>query len=415
MIVTNVPPCYIAYTSSIAQEALMAKKYLLTTFILLILLLSTSTYADDIPNGDSTETIDMVYFYVNMCENCTEAKEQIDAFMDTIDASNLLINTRFITYNLTYYDGPEYELYLNYLNTYDLTTDDVSPPILFLGDQYFLGDTEIEAGLAESLDAIVDGYRPNTPILDANKDSSKALTDTFDSFNALKMLGIGLVNGLNPCSFSMLLLLLSIIMMKDVPFVKLTFSFLFGKWVAFLVLGTILYQTLASITGTSYLFVTKLIVGLLVIGLASLNLYDFYVSRQEAYGKIKNQLPSRLRKANHHIIQFFTGSNKKSLLFGSLFLLGMIIAAGEFLCTGQIYMVTINYMIQSQSALSGLAVLYLSLYALGFILPPAIVVIVIAATDELFGVSEFIRERMPIIKLITAITLIVLGLITILL
>lgn len=390
------------------------KLFLLLTLIITLLFSQTIITGDTYITGDDgDETIDMVYFYVNLCENCTEAKEQINLFVNAIESSDIQVATRFITYNLTYYDGPEYDLYLSYLDHYDLRLDDVDTPLLFIGEDYFIGDQEITDGLQAVLQLIKSGDRPKTPILDAKKDSSNALTDTFESFSGLKLFGLGLINGLNPCSFSMLLLLLSIIMMKDAPFVKLTLSFLSGKFVAFILLGTALYQTLSSLNNTGYLFVVKLIVGLLIILLASLNLYDFYVSRKEAYGKIKNQLPSRLRKVNHKLIGFFTGSDKKLILFGSLFLLGVVIAVGEFLCTGQIYMVTINYMIQNNPSLSTTAILYLGLYALGFITPPAIVVIVIGKTDELFGVSEFIRERMPVIKLITAVTLLVLGMVTI--
>lgn len=384
--------------------------------ILLLSLLSSPVHGEEIKvNADKPITIDMVYFYVNICESCTDAKEQINAFIHEIDDANLNIGTRFITYNLSYYNGPEYDTYQAYLDHYQLPLLTTTTPILFVGDTYFQGEAAINEGLTQLLLSLQEGARPETPILDTSKTPSNQLETTFEGFNLLKMFGIGLINGLNPCSFSMLLLLISVIMIKGVPIIRLGLTFLMGKFLAFILLGTILYQTLGRLNDTGYLFYTKVIVGLFVIFLALLNLYDFYMSQQEAYGKIKNQLPSRLRQVNHRLIHRLTSSEKRHWLFVSMFLLGVILAGSEFLCTGQIYMITINYMIQTASALSLTAIGYLIVYSLGFILPPAIALVIVAKTDELFSVSEFIREKMPLIKLVTAITLLILGLLTILL
>ena len=210
----------------------------------------------------------------------------------------------------------------------------------------------------------------------------------------------------------MLLLLLSIIMMNDVPVIKLSLTFLSGKFITFLLLGSLLYNALNLIAGTTYLFYSKVLISLFIILLASFNLYDFFMSRKEEYGKIKNQLTKGIRNFNRNMIESLADYDKKTWLFISLFILGIIIAVGEFLCTGQVYMITINYMISSNPEFSFIAFLYLALYSFGFILPPAVAVIVIGKTDELFGVSEFIRERMPLIKLLTGFIMIVLAIIT---
>lgn len=384
--------------------------------ILIVCLIQTPIHGDEINvNSDMTTTIDMVYFYVNICESCTEAKEQINLFIHEIKDADLNMGTRFIAYNLSYYKGHEYETYQTYLDHYNLPLVSTNTPILFVGDTYLEGESAIIEGLPILLEDIQKGYLPQTPILDTRKSPSNHLEDTFEGFNLVKMFGIGLINGLNPCSFSMLLLLISIIMMKDVPVIRLGFTFLLGKFIAFILLGTVLYQTLGLLNDTGYLFYTKVVVGLFVIILAFLNLYDFTMSRQEAYGKIKNQLPGKVRQFNHKLIQHLTASGQRHWLFLSMFLLGIFLAASEFLCTGQVYMITINYMIQTSSALTLTAITYLVIYSFGFILPPGVVLIIIAKTDELFSVSEFIREKMPLIKLMTAITLLILGLLTILL
>lgn len=366
-----------------------------------------------ISGSDNNEDIDMVYFYMNLCEYCVEAKELIDSFIDDIEAEQLDVTINFHTYNISYYDGLEYETFKSYMDYHDLEEVTISTPIIFIGETYFEGEEDIRVGLNELLHKIKTGERPDTPMLDPTKDSSSNLIDTFNNLNFLKIFGIGIINGLNPCSFSMLLLLLSLLLVKDVPIRKLGFSFILGKFVTFILLGTVLYQLLSYLQNSSFMFFSKLIIGTFVILLATLNIHDYYVSKHEDYGKIKNQLPKGLRRLNHIIIESLVAKSHTRWLFISLFVLGAIVAVGEFLCTGQIYMVTITYMIKTGSTMSLQAFIYLVIYSFGFIIPPTIVILITSKTNELFNVSEFIREKMPLIKLITAFILIILGIVTI--
>lgn len=368
-------------------------------------------------NSDTgtSETVDFIYFYVNLCESCTEAKEQINLFIEEIQEADLDLQINFTAYNISYYDGFEYDLFLSYLDHNGLEITGAPTPMLFVGDTYYSGEDGITEDLPLLLEQLEKGYLPETPLFDPSLNTADSLTDLFEGFNALKIFGVGLINGLNPCSLSMLLLLISLVMVKDTSTAKMGFTFLLGKFISFLFLGTILYQTLDLLNSTNYLFYSKLIIGLFVMLLAGLNLYDYFASRKENYGRIKNQLPKGLRMINHRIVKKLTSPDQKQWLFISLFILGIIIAVSEFLCTGQVYMITINYMISHTSGLSLLALAYLTIYSFAFIIPPAIVIIIIDRSNELFNISEYIREKMPLIKLLTALILIILGLVTILL
>ncbi|QUI22289.1 hypothetical protein HZI73_08255 [Vallitalea pronyensis] len=384
------------------------------TLVIIFLLSSTTVMGkdrivsmEDVPG----ESIDFVYFYVNLCENCTEAKEQINRFMNQIEAADLQITINFMRHNISYYEGSAYDTYLAYLEHYGLKPEETSTPILFVGDTYYKGEKDIQSGLDVLLSEIRSGLRPTTPILTSIRTKNEQMKDTFDGFNLLKMFVIGIVNGLNPCSLSMLLLLLSLLLVKNISLVKCGLTFISGKFIAFILLGTLLFQNLSKLN-QSYLFYTKLAISSFIILLAVFNIYDFYMSKWERYGKIKNQLPSGLRRLNHIIIEKLSSPTRQWLLYISLFALGIILAISEFLCTGQIYLITINYMIKTTSELSLLAVSYLVIYALGFIIPPTLVILIIVKTNELFNITEFIRKKMPYIKLITAITLIILGVLT---
>jgi cytochrome c biogenesis protein CcdA len=91
------------------------------------------------------------------------------------------------------------------------------------------------------------------------------------------------------------------------------------------------------------------------------------------------------------------------------FLLGIVISVGEFLCAGQIYLATIAYMIQNQRALTLQAFLYLLIYDIGFVLPMLIITVMIERGRELFDISEVLRKKLPLIKLIFAIAFVLLA------
>lgn len=53
---------------------------------------------------------------------------------------------------------------------------------------------------------------------------------------------------------------------------------------------------------------------------------------------MKLQLPKALRKKNEGLLKWAAGHRTARLSGLLLFFIGMIVATGEFLCTGQIYL-----------------------------------------------------------------------------
>ena len=94
--------------------------------------------------------------------------------------------------------------------------------------------------------------------------------------------------------------------------------------------------------------------------------------------------------------------------------LGMVISAGEFLCTGQVYLATIIYLLQTGSSFTLKALMYLVVYSFAFIIPAAVALVIINHTRKLMGLSESLRSHLPLIKLLTAAVLLISGAIVIL-
>lgn len=358
---------------------------------------------------ENSEQVNIVYFYVNICENCKEADEIIQNYIKSIENDEM--NIEFKSHNIGAYNGLKYELYLDYTTAYNIDIQHTKIPILFVGDQYFEGKDQIEEALTLLAKDIKKGILPR---LTKVEKSTNNTADALKEINAIKIMGIGLINGLNPCSLSMILILLSLFLVKTKKIFSIGLPFIFGKFITFILLGTILFQTLNVINSTKYLMFIKIAISIFVIILATLNIFDYFVAKKEKYGMIKNQLPSKLKNMNYLIIKKFSRINNKKILIVAMFFLGAIISVGEFLCTGQIYVLTITYMIRLGNGLSLLAFGYLCIYSLGFITPLTIILLILSKTQDVFFMSEWIRERLPFIKLMTAITLIVLGVVTVL-
>ena len=122
--------------------------------------------------------------------------------------------------------------------------------------------------------------------------------------------------------------------------------------------------------------------------------------------KMKLQLPMVLKKRVHGIIRKQTRSKK--VTFIGTFTLGFVVAGTEVVCTGELYLPTIGY-IMTVPKLRAYAFLNLLFYNIMFILPLA--GIFVAA---FFGVTSdkmalVTKEHTGKVKLATGITFIGLG------
>ena len=125
------------------------------------------------------------------------------------------------------------------------------------------------------------------------------------------------------------------------------------------------------------------------------NLLDAFHAQQEHYGRIRNQLPVFLRQGIRGLIQRSLARAGGWLWLIAL-ALGMIVAAGEFLCAGQIYVAVLMANAQSGS------VLPLLIYSAAFVLPSAAVLLAVAISKKTMAASDWLLRRMPLIKLLTA-------------
>ena len=144
--------------------------------------------------------------------------------------------------------------------------------------------------------------------------------------------------------------------------------------------------------------------------LAGVNLLDYIAAKQEKYEKIRLQLPTGLRKFNHKMIRLFV--EKSEGKYGLIGILGLsiVVSAGEFLCTGQIYLATIIYLLRRDVGYTLITFVAFLGYVIAMVIPLIFIILLVYRGCKVLRMSEFVRKHMTQIKLINAITFILFAL-----
>jgi hypothetical protein len=340
----------------------------------------------------SPEESVLVCFVTSACENCEKAKTYLGRLPESISlAGGRLSPLRVIYYNVAENEG--LAAARQFFEAYQVPDKEQLVPMVFYTGGYLSGYSNIQSGLRGILA------------------TGKALNFTFPQgggeIRALGWLELpavflaGLLGGLNPCSISMLLLLLSLLAAKNAHVLPLGLSYVASKLLTYLVLGLVLFTLARSLDLTLFRSAQGL-VRIVVIGLSLLlcllNMLDFINTRRENYGAVRVQLPRALRRFNHAIIQK-TVEGSPRYLMAAIFALGIFVSAGEFLCTGQIYLATILYLLRTNTGGIALAFSAFLCYTIAAALPPALLVILCHKGRQAMALSELVRNRMPAIKI----------------
>ena len=359
-------------------------------------------------SGDSY----LLYFSTTACEACESVAEFIDKLPESFTVlkdgrkikSRLAIEERNIT------KGGSLTLYQQVLKEYGIPEKDRVVPLIIYSGGYLSGKEAILSGLEK---ALTDGKALNfTKEVGASKEPAEELAVK----DIPKMLAAGLVGGLNPCSFSMLFLLLSLIAAKNENTLKLGAIYITSKFAAYFVIAVFFYTVFSLLESSVFASIQELIRLLLIAAaflFAVLNFSDFLKAKNSQYGRMLLKLPKKLQAADKNLMEKFIQDKKKPLCI-SVFILGFLISAGEFLCTGQVYLATLLTMNYVDTGKNGFSYLLILLYILMMILPSLIIVLLINRGKRMHIVSDYIVSHTGIIKLINVLLFITLGVILLL-
>ena len=245
---------------------------------------------------------------------------------------------------------------------------------------------------------------------EALKNGEERIIERFRKFGLTTVLVAGFIDGLNPCAFATIVFLVSYLAFlgkKTKEILTYGVTFTIGVFIAYLLAGMGLMAGFRQLSG--FPLITKgiyLVIALFAFVLGIISFYDYILFRRGQMAKMKLQLPMALKKRVHGIIRKQTRSARAGFI--GTFALGFVIAGTEVVCTGQLYLPTIGY-IMTIPKLRAYAFLNLVFYNIMFIIPLS--AIFVAA---FFGVTSermalVTKEHTGTVKLLTGILFIGLG------
>ncbi|MFH1201813.1 MAG: DUF1573 domain-containing protein [Candidatus Omnitrophota bacterium] len=248
-----------------------------------------------------------------------------------------------------------------------------------------------------------------------------SMLERFKSFSPGVIIGAGLVDGINPCAFTVLVFFISF--MTFVGYSKRQTiitgsSFIFAVFLTYLLLGFGLFSFIHQLgifrTLSRVIYIAT---GLLAIILGIYSWYDWRIYRRTKNPEdIKLKLPDAVKKKIQGLIRqktdIRTPEGKERTrglkLIATAFSCGFLVSLLESVCTGQLYVPTIVYVLKTQG-LHLKAFFYLLVYNLMFILPLIVIFIlgVVGVGSQKF--SGFAHRHLGMVKLITAFVFFCLG------
>ncbi|MFH1509785.1 MAG: hypothetical protein ABID67_01370 [Candidatus Nealsonbacteria bacterium] len=347
--------------------------------------------------------VEIDFFYSDACPYCVKEK----VFLTGLDEEHLQLQ-------INYYEvmsNPEnIDLLKEFYKEYNVPERDWGQiPVIFTPDKYFIGfnsqiEKEIESCLVECISGEVTETEETLDIpffgtVDISKMSLPVLT-----------IVIGAMDGFNPCAMWVLIFLLTLLISthsrKRMWLVGGTFVLVSGI-IYFLILSAWLNLFLAI----SYVNITRIIIGVLAIGIGGWQLKNFIKNRpgvcpvtdgEGVQDKIKIKLKNQVEKIALSPFTF-------AILGGTILLAGAVNLV-EFFCSAGLP--AIYTRILALSDLSGISYYsYLLLYTFIFMLDDIIILSLAVITLSRFGFTEKYNYWS---SLVGGILIIVLGLILIL-
>lgn len=205
-----------------------------------------------------------------------------------------------------------------------------------------------------------------------------------------------LIDGINPCAFSVLLLTIAFLFTLGKArsgILKIGGSYIAGLFAIYILIGLGILQTL-HIFNTPH-FMAKVGAGLLIV-FGAIGVTDHFFPAFP----IKFRIPHAAHKKIAELME--RGS------VATAFVLGALVGLCEFPCTGGPYLMILGLLHDQSQYLLGLG--YLFLYNLVFVLPLVVILLIASEQSLLEKVQAWKRSEVGAMKLWGGIAMVLLGL-----
>ena len=366
---------------------------------------------------ESSNRVKLKVFYSTNCKACLKLKEDylskiISKYKDKIELDYL--NTD---------DRENFKLYLALEEKFDI---DMKVPSVLIGNHILIGTKQITSRLEPILKKyILSSFTPKVnPVRKFVSNGVKVgqidLLQKFHSFTPLAVIAAGLIDGVNPCAFTVLIFFISFLTLmgyKKTNLALIGLTFILAVFFTYLALGLGLFRGLYEFKHFySFLRITYYSIAALCFILAFLNLRDFIIyTRTKSTDSLKVKLPKPVRSRINAIITMFyrrdtnTQPRVRLTLIAATFVVGVLVSLLEAVCTGQVYLPTIVFILKEQT-LRIKALFYLLLYNLMFVIPLLLILSLAILGVSSKELEKFFRKKIALIKIFMFIFFLLMGL-----
>jgi thiol-disulfide isomerase/thioredoxin len=335
-------------------------------------LLIINLYA--IPPATARNTVSLYYFYSEDCPHCKEVTPQIEALEAVYPEID--VHKHEVSYNST-----NSELFNAFIQAYDPPAVDI--PAAFIGTTSLIGSEltkeRLEAEIAYCLQN--ECSDPRSLIAEQDEEQHPGL---------FILIGKALIEGINPCGFAVLIVLLASLFMvkskRSVLIVGLTF--IASVFVTHLAIG---YGLMEIFQRSGVPDIMRSIVIVIVITAGIINIWDFWREKSSL------AIPAFIKPTLGKLARYAS--------IPSAVLLGFLSTIAGFPCTGWIYLTQLASIANVPSKM----VFYLVVYNVFYILPLLVILYVVYQKTSPEDVEAWRKGKRKYMKLIAGVVMVAIG------
>jgi|GEM_PF-641834 len=369
--------------------------------------------------GRGTPTL--FFFYSQGCEKCAHIKGKVMPGIETRFAGSI---------HVEYKDVGDVKNYKELFELKKTFSDDKKAvfPVLFLNgwfiDERQLKEPGLEGKTIEFIQSALKaeknaGTASNIPLSAKEADP----LEYFKTFTLTAVVFAGLADGINPCSFTIMVFFISFLSFQRYgrkSIIIAGLAFISASFITYLAIGLGVLGPLYALKGFSAVSkALNLAAGFFSIIIGILCIYDsilFLKTRRPEDSILK--LPVRIKDRIHRIIgdgyrkgtqpgPQDAGHGTFGLFIRSLSI-GFSVSVFESVCTGQLYLPTIIYVLKT-APYKLTAGVYLVIYNIMFILPLLAIFGLAIAGISSQGFSGFFRKHFFVVKILLALIFLLIG------
>lgn len=377
---------------------------------ILCLFLAQTACAKEVDKAKSK----LILFHSSACQKCVKVMQEFMPEVEKRFGERVNIEYRDIA------DIENYKLLIGLKQEYGLSLKE-GLPVVFFNGEFLFGEKEIRRGLFWLIE------KEGKALVFSDKTVKADLIPYFLKFTLPAVLSAGLIDGINPCAFTVVIFFISFLSLQGYrkkELVGIGIFYILAVFITYLLLGLGIFGFLYRLRG--FWLISRIInlsVAVLSIILGVFCLYDlFKFKKTKTTEGLILQLPKAVKNQIQRIIgwhyrktpQIQMQPVKKQItrLILSAFITGFLISLLEAACTGQVYLPAITFVLKA-APLKLKAFGYLVLYNLMFILPLILIFILSLAGFTSQRFSSFFRKHFLSIKVVMTILFFTLGILLI--